>query len=344
MIKCIFTLDYEIYGNGTGSLNELVYEPTERLLKVFEKWDARFVNYVEVSEFEQIERAGTDAAIELVKHQVKNMHRRGYEIALHLHPQWYNARFEQGHWELDYSEYNLCTLPQPRIAEIVDRSVNYLGHMVDDRQFSPISFRAGNWLFQPTRNAAQELARRGLRIDSSVFKGGLQRNHQLDYRPAQKNGYYWAFSSDVNVPDPKGEWLELPIYTEMVPPWRMATSKRMGMGTSPASTRGSLQKKTQVDLRTKVKRAFDFLRPGYPLKFDFCRMNLAELTSMMDRVILQDRKDPDLLKPIVAIGHSKDLNDLETVDAFLSFLREKNIPVVTFENIFANVSEVAQSS
>jgi hypothetical protein len=340
MIKCIFTLDYEIYGNGTGSLKELVYEPTERLLDVFEKWDARFVNYVEVAEFEQIEAAGTDAAIELVKQQVKEMHRRSYEIALHLHPQWFNARFERGHWELDYSEYNLCTLPLPRIAEIVDRSVNYLGYMADDPKFSPISFRAGNWLFQPTQNAALELSRRGLRIDSSVFKGGLQRNHNLDYRPARKNGYYWPFSSNVNEPDPLGQWLELPIHTEMVPPWKMATSKRMGMGANLGGTRGNQQK----NLGKKLNRAFDFLRFSYPLKFDFCRMTLAEMTSMMDRVILRDRHEPDTLKPIVAIGHSKDLNDLPTVDAFLSFLREKDIPVVTFENIFAKVSEFSHSN
>ena len=77
MIKCIFTIDYEIYGNGTGALNELVYEPTERCCSVFEKWGARFVNYVEVAEFERIEAAGTDAAIGLVNQQVKEMHRRG---------------------------------------------------------------------------------------------------------------------------------------------------------------------------------------------------------------------------------------------------------------------------
>jgi hypothetical protein len=335
MIECIFTLDYEIYGNGTGSLNELVYEPTDRLLHVFEKWGARFVNYVEVAEFEQMENAGTDAAIGLVKQQVKDMYRCGYEIALHLHPQWYNARFERGQWELDYTEYNLCTLPQPRIAEIVDRSVNHLLYMVDHPKFSPISFRAGNWLFQPTRNAALELSRRGLRIDSSVFKGGLQRNHHLDYRPAKKNGYYWPFSSNVNEPDPLGQWLELPIHTEMVPPWKMATSKRMGMGNALGGSRASLHK--------KVNRALDFMRLGYPLKFDFCRMTLEELTSMMDRVILLDRYDPDTLKPIVAIGHSKDLNDLPTVDSFLSYLRAQDIPVVTFENIFANVSEVTHS-
>jgi hypothetical protein len=138
------------------------------------------------------------------------------------------------------------------------------------------------------------------------------------------------------MPDPMGQWLELPIYAEMVRPWKMATSKRMGMGGNVKGSGGSIGK--------KLNRALDFLRLGYPLKFDFCRMTLAELTSMMNRVIAQDHRDPDTRKPIVAIGHSKDLNDLHTVDAFLAFLRDKKIPVVTFENIFANVSELAHSN
>jgi hypothetical protein len=343
MIECIFTLDYEIYGNGRGALNELVREPTERLLEVFEKWGARFVNYVEVAEFEQIEAAGTDKATALVNRQVREMHRAGHEIALHLHPQWYNARFERGEWALDYAEYNLCTLAQPRIAEIVDRAVKHLAYMAGDAQFRPISFRAGNWLFQPTQNAARELSRNGLRIDSSVFKGGLQRNLKLDYRPAQRNGYYWPFSTNVNEPDPAGQWLELPIYAEMVAPWKMATSKRMGMGNNVGGGKRNGAGAARGSLRQKLNRAFDFLRPGYPLKFDFCRMTLAELTSMMGRVIALDREDPGTLKPIVAIGHSKDLNDLPTVDAFLSYLREKNIHVATFENLFAKASEYSYS-
>jgi len=345
MIECIFTLDYEIYGNGTGALNELVYEPTARLLEVFEKWGARFVNYVEVSEFELIEAAGTDAASQLVNRQVHEMHHAGHEIALHLHPQWYNARFERGEWVLDYSEYNLCTLPQPRIAEIVDRAVKHLAYMAGEAQFRPISFRAGNWLFQPTETAANELSKQGLRIDSSVFKGGLQRNAHLDYRPAMRNGYYWPFSTNVNEPDPYGSWLELPIYTEIVAPWKMATSKRMGMSQNVGGgKRNGSGGTARAGLGQKLNRAFDFLRPGYPLKFDFCRMTLGELTSMMDRVIALDRRDPDTLKPIVAIGHSKDLNDLPTVDAFLSYLRDKNIHVATFENVFAKVSEFSHSN
>src|SRR5262249_34096704 len=140
-----------------------------------------------------------------------------------------NARFEDGRWVLDYNEYNLCVLPRERIKQVVSESLNYLRRVVGDPSFTPLSFRAGNWLFQPTSTAASVLAELGIKIDSSVFKGGLQRRHNLDYRPAQKNGYYWRFESDANVARKDGRWLEIPVYTQMVPSWRMVTGKRMSM-------------------------------------------------------------------------------------------------------------------
>ena len=72
--------------------------------------------FVEVAELEMIEANGTDPAIDLVKHQIRDFYEEGFELGLHLHPQWYNARYENGKWLLDYSEYNLCTLPRERIA------------------------------------------------------------------------------------------------------------------------------------------------------------------------------------------------------------------------------------
>ena len=330
MIECIFTLDYEIYGNGAGSLKDLVYEPGEKLREIFLKRGARFVNFVEVAELQQIEKAGTDPGIELVKRQIANYYREGFEIALHLHPQWCNARYDGSCWLLDYSEYNLCELPRKRISEIVENSLEYLRHLVSDSQFSPLSFRAGNWLFQPTHHAASVLAENGIRIDSSVFKGGLQHNHNLDYRPAMKNGYYWPFSNDVNKPDATGPWIEVPIYAEMVSSWKMIQPKRVGMG---AGFGGSTR-----NLAHKINRLRDFLRFRYPLKLDFCRMTLDELTSMMEKLIAKDQKNPASYKPIVAIGHTKDLKDPKTVDAFLSFLHAKGIPTCTFSGIYSKLS------
>jgi hypothetical protein len=330
MIECIFTLDYEIYGNGTGSLKELVYEPAERLREIFQKWNARFVNFVEVAEFERIDALGTDADIDLVKRQIRELHRDGFETGLHLHPQWCNASFADGRWTLDYSEYNLCTLPQKRIAEVVGNSLNYLRYVLDDPGFTPLSFRAGNWLFQPTKTAADVLARNGIRVDSSVFKGGLQHSHGLDYRSALGNGDFWSFSSDATKPDPMGHWMEIPIYTEMVRPWRMATSKRMGMGAGLGNT--------QQPALGKLNRMRDFLRFSYPRKFDFCRMTLDELVAMMNTVIAKDRQDSASFKPIVAIGHTKDFNDPQTVDSFLGFLREKGIRVSTLASAYSQLS------
>ena len=326
MIDFVFTIDYEIFGNGSGALDELVFEPAQRLKKLFEEHNAKFVAFVEIAEFEKIDAFGTDPAIEQVKKQIAEFHRDGFEVALHLHPQWSNARYEHGEWRLDLSEYNLCTLSRSRIIEIVDHSLAYLHHVVGAADFRPISFRAGNWLFQPAGTAASVLSEKGIKIDSSVFKGGLQRSHRLDYRPALKHGYYWPFSSDVNCVDAKGPWVEVPIHTEMVRPWRMATSKRMAFKNQYGAT--------QQSIGQKVIRRLDFVRPRYPLKLDFCRMTIDEMVSMMGRVIQEDKRNPELYRPIASIGHTKDLVDFKTVDSFLSFLKANKIPVSTFGQAF----------
>jgi hypothetical protein len=331
MIECIFTIDYEIYGNGLGSLGELVYEPTKRLIDIFQRSNARFVTFVEAAELEMIKSKGTDSAIEMVEEQVWQLHKAGFEIGLHLHPQWYNARREEGSWVLDYSEYNLCTLKRERIEWMVDKGIEYLRRILKQPGFTPVSFRAGNWLLQPSHKAAAVLAEKGIRVDSSVFKGGLQRGRGLDYRPALRNGDYWNFQDDVNKETPGGRLLEIPIYTRLVPFWRMFTGKRLALQQKASTV---AQKTAQPSLRQRVSRVSDLLRLRYPLKFDFCRMTLDELTTAVDGMIEEDKKTPACLKPLVAIGHTKDLKDYQTIVTFLAYLKEKRIKVSTLEEVY----------
>ena len=326
MIECIFTIDYEIYGNGEGSLRELVHDPAEKLADVFKKYQSKFVVFIEVAELEMIEAKRTDRAIDMVRHQIKNLYADGFELGLHLHPQWYNACYENGKWLLDYSEYNLCALSRERIAQVVQRSMDYLRNVLGDPVFIPLVFRAGNWLFQPTKDVADVLAQKGVKIDSSVIKGALQRNHGLDYRSACKNGYYWRFEEDVNLHDEDGRLMELPTYSMMVPFWKMVTLKRIGMSQKmPSSPLRGLE---------KFRRYLDFLRFRYPLKMDICRMTLSELTKMMDKLIHEDQENPTLFRPVVLIGHTKDLIDFEVVEAFLSYLRARFVPVSTFAEVY----------
>lgn len=325
MIECIFTIDYEIYGNGEGSLRELVYEPAERLAALFRKHEKRFVAFVEAAELEMIEAEGTDPAIDLVKAQIRKFYREGFEIGLHLHPQWYNAKRENGRWLLDNAEYNLCVLSRERIEEIVERSIVYIRAILGEADYSPMSFRAGNWLLKPARNVAAVLAAKNIKVDSSVFKGGLRHQHGLDYRRALKNGDYWKFKEEVDVPEKQGILTELPIYTRMVPFWKLLNSKRITM-----EQKGSAGQTG----RQRLYRLLDILRFWHPLKLDICRMTIDELTGMIDAVIQEDRTDPSVFRPVVAIGHTKELIDFETVERFLSYLGQRGITVSTFQNAY----------
>jgi hypothetical protein len=326
MIECIFTIDYEIYGNGKGSLKELIYEPARQLKTLFDNAGAKFVVFVEAAEFEKIETFRADSSIGDVKRQIREFHEQGFEIGLHLHPQWCNARYQNGKWVLDYSEYNLCPLRKERITEIVEGAIAYLRDVLGAPDFTPVSFRAGNWLFQPTRTAAEVLAENGIKIDSSVFKGGLQYQHNMDYRPAPANEDCWWFKADAATPDPAGLMLEVPIYTQQVPFWRMLTGKRVGLQQKSSSG--------PRPLKQRLYRCLDLMRWSQPLKFDFCRMTLKELIGMTERAVQEKQNDNAVCRPMVAIGHTKDLVDFETVGAFLAYLKDKEIRISVFEDLY----------
>lgn len=327
MTEIIFSIDYELYGNGDGTLRELVFDPAAELAEVFDRHDAKFVVFVEALELARIKRAATDPDIGAVCDQIRRLHRDGHEVALHIHPQWANAQHRDGVWELDYSEYNLGELSRGRIESIVDECLEFLRSEIQDESFRPIAFRAGNWLIQPAERIAHVLADRGIKIDSSLFKGGFHRKPSIDYRAAARNPEpYWRFRSDVNRPDPDGVLIEVPIYTVSVPMWRMVTRKRLTL------QRRSIARRKQID--ASLGKWLDYARPNYPLKFDFCRMTLPEMTSMVEREASR-RGDRQGARPMVAIGHTKDLEDAAPIDEFLHWLHRNGIRVTTFRSAYA---------
>jgi hypothetical protein len=324
MIECVFTLDYEIYGNGKGSLQDLVLDPTRRLTELFREFGVPFVVFAEAVEFARMEETQSDPDTAKVRAQLRELRAAGHEIALHLHPWWVNARYENGHWCLDWSERNICTLEPDRVEAIVSRAICYLRDGLDDARFTPLSFRSGLWVMQPTPVIANVLARHGVRVDSSVFKGGRIHGLGLDYRPALGNDGFWRFGTDVNVPDPHGTLWEIPIHTQLVPFWQMLSRKRL-----------KLQKKVpSASQGTPLPRRWrDFFRYRYPRKLDFCRMTFEEMREAMEEVLQEGQMRRGERSLVVAIGHSKDFVDAGAVRRFLDFLQQRAVAVTTFSRL-----------
>jgi hypothetical protein len=317
-------LDYEIYGNGVGSVRELVTGPTRELAAIFEEGGAKFVLFAEALEFAKMQDHGCPG-LEEVASQLRQLRHAGHEIGLHLHPWWAGATLRDGSWVFNLSERNICTLPEPRADEIVNEAINYLRRALAEPSYAPFSYRGGLWLMQPSAPMSLILARHGVRVDSSVFKGGRTRELGLDYRRALRNGSYWPFEDDVNVPDPEGCLTEVPIHTLMVPFWRMLSGKRLAIQKrAPSTPSGS-------PLRSRWR---DFARWRYPLKFDFCRMTLKELVGVVHRATRRSESPHEQRAPIVAIGHSKDLTDFATIRSFLRYLSSEGVPVTTFHRAF----------
>jgi hypothetical protein len=331
MIEFIFTLDYEIYGNGQGSLRKLVLDPTQRLAEVFEEFDAPFVVFAEAVEFAKIEEAQSDPDITAVRAQLRELRTGGHEIGLHLHPWWAGAQYEKNRWHMDWSERNVCALKEERIDAIVSDAICYLRDILNDSDFVPLSFRSGLWVMQPTGVIAKVLARHGIEVDSSLFKGGRVRGLGLDYRPAKNNGSSWRFTNDVNRPEPGGFLLEVPIYTQMVPFWAMLGSKRLKL-------QSNTRKASQGSPLPRDWR--DFVRLHYPRKLDFCRMTFAEMREVIKRV-LEEEHESEGPTPIVAIGHSKDFVDAGAVRNFLTSLRERDVAVTTFSRMLCREPQLS---
>lgn len=332
MVECVFTLDYEIYGNGQGSLRDLVLEPTRRLARIFQQFDAPLVVFAEAVELSKINRSGSDPDIAEVRSQLRQLRASGHEIALHLHPWWANAKYQNGDWSLDWSERNICVLKPERVDTIVSDAIRYLRESLGDEHFTPLSFRNGLWVMQPTAVLASILARHGIRVDSSVFKGGRIHALGLDYRPALKNNALWRFSNDVNVPDPSGSLWEVPIYTQQVPFWRMLGRKRLKLQNKMLNSGSG---------NPLPRRWRDFLRLRYPRKFDFCRMTFDEMRDAIAAAIRDQRGRTEEHHVVVAIGHSKDFVDSDAVWRFLSFLQEHSIKVTTFSQLLHQELQVA---
>jgi len=329
MLDFIFTVDYEIYGNGRGSLDELVYKPAKRLIDLFSTYDSNLVFFIEAAELEMIEAAGSDPETDLVLSQIKELKKSGHEIGLHIHPQWYKGSFQNGQWILNYDEYNLCLQPEERISEIIKRAIKFLRDKLHDPSFTPLAYRGGNWLMTPSDIISRILYNEGIRIDSSVFKGGYQHSTGLDYRRAPAGLFYWRFSKDVLTPDTRGPMLELPVFTKMIPLWKFMRGKRLALEKSSDSTEGFLN---------KIKHRFrDFMRWKVPVKLDFCRLTYYELVNMTEEIIRTDRDDPDEYRPIVLIGHTKDKPDISIIENYLAFLKCQGLRITTFGPVFERI-------
>ena len=337
MIGLSLTFDYEIYGDGEGSIDELIIKPTNKLIHICADFGVKATLFVEVAELLKMKEVFCyQNELSKIEEQLINSHESGHDIQLHIHPWWLNAKFLKYKWELDYSLTSLCNLSVDDALRKILLCKEYLTELLKPSEidYSCIAYRAGSWSMMPTESMFDALTMAGIEIESSVYKWGkLQTEFMMyDYTNAYSNIHPWFFKrDDVNkvseTNSKKFKCLEIPIYAEKKLGISFLTIKRILLMQKVRSV--IIDNSSETMGNKKIKRLvkqFKILTGSRAKKLDFCKCSFREMKNMISNIV--DKNPIDGYLPVVAIGHSKDFIYWKDLVRLLDFLRSRYSDVI----------------
>ncbi len=349
ILKIVFTLDYEIHGNGEGSPQSLMVEPTQRLLDLFDSYGAKLTILADVPEIlkfkEYFDAHGRDDYhyMKIIK-QLRYALINGHDVQLHVHSSYFNSKHGNGKWHQDWSEYSLSGLPYERSYEMIRTCKEFL-----EEQLIPVKpdykcfvFRAANWSMNPSLDIVKALVDNNIKIDTSVFKYGIRNGRvSFDYTSAVSDTIPWPVAADnVCCHDPNGKLFEFPIYCEsrnILSFLSLNRVFRVLQGTmhrhekyKMAGSRSSRTKHVRVERSlSKIK---SFFTGSHAWKLDFNQCSGRQLIRGIKRI--EDRyRNIKHDVPVVLIGHSK----------LFTKINERNLKLF-LKYIVANHSEYSFST
>lgn len=234
MVNTYLTLDYELFFGKSGSAERSIIYPTNKLISILNKHDAKAVFFVDIGYlirlkeqmcFEPKLRNDFDK----VKEQIQTLANEDHDIQLHIHSHWEDAFIENGDWKFPMKHYRLHSYSEEKIYDIITKYTNALEEISGQQAFA---FRAGGWCIQPFDKLRKGLLKANIKIDSTVFKGGknIHGSHFYNFENAPELDE-WFFSKDPCVVDVGGDFKEIPITSYKVSPlffWKMIYFKKFG--------------------------------------------------------------------------------------------------------------------
>ncbi len=305
----IMTVDYELFGNGSGCLEQCVVAPTERMLDVAGHSSAVLTFFVETTEFMAMEAAGV--SVDAVRGQVARAVARGHDAQLHVHPQWEGAlRTPEATWQVNNARWRIGDLAFEDIRRLLSEGQTWLKELVSLPDYRVLAFRAGGWCIQPSTMVIRALLDLGFLVDSTVAPGfyNAMPGEWSDFRrvPAKS---YWRTDGDVGSESSVGLW-EVPIVSGRISRWR----HYRGVKQSRVAGDGGMAPGCHGDYRgpdgfmgTLLGRIGKLRRLGLAM-LDFSTMPSSVLISLSEQWLAMFG-DVDGSTPLVAIAHTKNFTE-----------------------------------
>lgn len=335
-LDLVLTLDYELFGDGSGDVFELMIRPTEDFLSLCDKYNIKTTIFFEVMEYlkmqEEWEKGNmmnySQNPAEAIRNQIISAHNSGHDIQLHIHPHWINSRYENGRWILDSRYWKLTKVPEKADADfpLGLEELIALGKDSIEGIIKPIDpayrchiFRAGGYCITPSEKIISVLKKLGFTIDSSVIPGAYHNDdyYYYDFRNISLDRPFWGVGKSVDTPLAEaGDFIEVPVFAKPMRRFKKYDLQRLRIALKHKES--NLERmKGKVENKPGLMDKLRFFMEKESLTWDFCLFSQAKMKDYFNfaRSIAEESKFG--FHPFVLIGHSKGFLVPEVFEKFI---------------------------
>lgn len=222
--QILLTFDYELFlGKRSGTVRKCMIEPTDYLLKLFQKNKFKgaifFVDTTYLLQLKAIsllhEKAKND--FESIKSQLQNIISSGHYVFPHIHPHWLDSQYIEGinQWELhNLSKYRFHNISEIEREELFKKSIDLLNELIlpIKKDYQINAYRAGGWCIQPFDDFKPYFLKHEIRYDFSVLKGFAQYSNAQYYNFVDfPESNIYRFNNDPKNEEDGGNFFEFAI-------------------------------------------------------------------------------------------------------------------------------------
>ena len=336
--------DWELSGNGSGDIRRLQFEPMRRLVGIYNRLGIRGSFNAEVMQqitFRQYQDQHKHLKVLADEWDdiVRETFRQGHDIQLHVHPQWQNAEYKDGRWQLS-SDWSILNYSREAALQMLRHGKEYLENLLKDvdRDYRCVSFRSGAWCIAPSPHMLDLLVELGIAFDMSIVAGVKYdtRNIKLDYTQCEEDflPYYPVMTDARRVSDKVEPIVCVPtncfyasrrqvlqhhlqkvvskIKSKIAGPTTVGNNGRSveTYGEQWAQIDGSLTK------RIYRKGVVPYLRGKHTIS-DLAQLDYPLMMEMLDSIRKRSRASGLTDVPVVLENHTKDLHNFSDLERFL---------------------------
>lgn len=219
----LLTFDYELFlGKRSGSVQKCMIEPTNELLKILKKNNAKAIFFIDTTYLAQLERVSiihlkAKKDLETIIEQLKEIVKQGHYIFHHLHPHWLDAVYleNSNEWNLENTDhFAVFNIHETERDKLFSYSTNFLTDIYKNvgSNLIPDGYRAGGLFIEPFSCFKTHFEKYGIRNEFSVLPGEKKEGKNLfyDFSSIHFNKPY-LFNDDLTLEDSGGKLIEFPI-------------------------------------------------------------------------------------------------------------------------------------